>query len=691
VNLSQKQKHFVERNRDKLSSEALAKHLGLQEKIVMEYLRSSQAGVRPQRDKYFKILALSLPVLFFLLLEVALRLFNYGPNLEIFTSFLNDPRYLVTNASVGRRFFFAKDVAPATSYDAIRKVKPANGYRIFILGGSAAAGFPYYHNGAFSRMLATRLEDVFPDRPIEVFNLALPAVSSYAVLDFADELTSYEPDAFLIYAGHNEFYGALGIASTEALGRYRSFVNIYLKLEHSKVFFLSREFIGWVRSTFLPGGRPGNRKATLMERMVAQKTIQYRNDLYNNANEIFRGNLEDVISVAKQHGIRVLLSDLVSNIYEQPPFESILPIGNDTWFEFVAAGDRFLVGEEFENALREYRKAEAMVPDVASLQFSIARCQEALKDYRGAKATYYRAKDLDGLRFRASEDFNATIDEVAIENQVPLVRMKSIFEANSPNGLIGNNLMLEHLHPNLRGYFLMAKGFFEAMRANDFIESDWDTTRIASDEDYWSRNALTAVDLEVADIRIRVLTAGWPFKKTDAGVSQLHYEPKNKVQEMAYALFSDKKTWEVGHVELGEHFGKTKQLNKAAAEYAALMRGTPYNVSPFLRYGLIKLELGDYKSALETFLRSLKVDESEIAHKWIGSIYVKAGNATEGLPHLEKALQMNPHDPESLFNIAVAYASLGNFEQARTYCSSLQKVRPDFPGVARLWHNLQGR
>ncbi len=691
VELTQKQKYFVERNRHGQSSGALAKHLGVQEQVIIEYLKSAQTGAGPRREKLFKVLALSLPVFFFLLLEVVLRVFDFGPNLDIFTTFLNDPRYLVTNASVGRRYFFAKEVAPATSYDAIRKQKPAGGYRIFVLGGSSAAGFPYYHNGAFSRMLATRLEDAFPEKHIEMFNLALPAVSSYALLDFADELTEYEPDAFLIYAGHNEFYGALGIASTEALGRYRGFVNNYLKLQHSKVFFLSRGIVAWFRSTFLSGGDPANRNATLMERMVARKRIAYRDDLYNEAMKIFRGNLEDILRIAQKHGIRVLLSDLASNVRQQAPFESIPPAGNGAWAEAVAAGDGFYARQDFESALREYRRAEAIAADVASLQFSIAQCLETLKDYAGAKTAYYKAKDLDGLRFRASEDFNAVIYEVAAEHNVPVVRTKELFESNSPNGLIGNNLMLEHLHPNLKGNFLIARGFFEAMRTHGFIESQWDTARIASEEAYWTRNALTEVDLEVADMRIRVLTAGWPFKTNPSGESPLRYNPKNKVEEIAVELFSDKKTWEVGHVELAEHYARTKQLDKAADEYAALMRGTPYNVSPYLRHGLIKLELGDYDSALRSFLRSLNVDETAVAHKWIGSIYVKAGNAAAGLPHLHKALQLNQKDAETLFNTSVAYASLGNFEQARTYCVSLQKAHPDYPGADQLWQNLQGR
>ena len=45
-----------------------------------------------------------------------------------------------------------------------------------------------------------------------------------------------------------------------------------------------------------------------------------------------------------------------------------------------------------------------------------------------------------------------------------VVPMKAIFVDHLPCGLIGHNLILEHVHPNVDGYFLMADAFFSTMR-----------------------------------------------------------------------------------------------------------------------------------------------------------------------------------------------------------------------------------
>jgi len=86
----------------------------------------------------------------------------------------------------------------------------------------------------FSRILNQRLSDAFPEKQIEIVNTATAAINSYALLDFMDEILEKQPDAILIYAGHNEFYGALGVASTETLGKFRPLIKLYLKfyLEH---------------------------------------------------------------------------------------------------------------------------------------------------------------------------------------------------------------------------------------------------------------------------------------------------------------------------------------------------------------------------------------------------------------------------------------------------------------------------
>src|SRR4030042_1973809 len=80
--------------------------------------------------------------------------------------------------------------------------------------------------------------------------------------------------------------------------------------------------------------------------------------------------------------------------------------------------------------------------------------------FKKALDLYYKAKDLDYIRFRASEDINLIINELSEEYDACRVPMLSWFQNNSANRLIGNNLMTEHVHPNIDGIFLMAEAFF---------------------------------------------------------------------------------------------------------------------------------------------------------------------------------------------------------------------------------------
>ena len=141
-----------------------------------------------------------------------------------------DADYLTINPAVAKRYFSRVGRTPLPAYELFLKDKPQNGYRIFVMGGSTVAGWPYLNNAMFSRILSQRLSDAFPERYIEVISTGIAALNRFTLLDFFDEISEQEPDAILIYAGHNEFYGALGGASSESFGQSRFVINGYLSL-----------------------------------------------------------------------------------------------------------------------------------------------------------------------------------------------------------------------------------------------------------------------------------------------------------------------------------------------------------------------------------------------------------------------------------------------------------------------------
>jgi lysophospholipase L1-like esterase len=96
----------------------------------------------------------------------------------------------------------------------MRETKPANGFRVFVFGGSSAQGFPNASRASFPSLLERMLKLTYPDKIIEVVKLGTSAINSHTLLDILPDVLSYSPDLILMYAGHNEYYGELGPAST---------------------------------------------------------------------------------------------------------------------------------------------------------------------------------------------------------------------------------------------------------------------------------------------------------------------------------------------------------------------------------------------------------------------------------------------------------------------------------------------
>src|SRR5450631_158064 len=197
----------------------------------------SNAGgkVSGKRKRLFKVIAILLPFLILLLIEISLRIFHYGDNLNLFIEARDRSDYLVLNPAASKRYFTNVAFAPTGNSELFRKNKENATIRLFVLGESTTIGYPYFHNGSFHRWLLYRLMHEFPDRNFEVINLSLTAVNSYTVLGFAKELVKYHPDAVLIYSGHNEYYGTLGVASTNSVGNSPGIIKLLLVLRQLRI------------------------------------------------------------------------------------------------------------------------------------------------------------------------------------------------------------------------------------------------------------------------------------------------------------------------------------------------------------------------------------------------------------------------------------------------------------------------
>ncbi|MCB9247259.1 MAG: hypothetical protein H6613_01265 [Ignavibacteriales bacterium] len=177
--------------------------------------------------------------------------------------------------------------------------KKQNSFRVFILGGSSAEGYPFSPMGSFSRYVRKRLELVYPNTHIEVINLGMTAVNSYTLLDLLPGVLDQKPDLILIYAGHNEYYGALGVGSVQSFGSSRNLINLILYLNNFKTTQFVRNSIHWVTSLFFSSENIKS-SGTLMSEMAKDKNIILDSDVYNAGLEQFEDNLTDILQLCKE-------------------------------------------------------------------------------------------------------------------------------------------------------------------------------------------------------------------------------------------------------------------------------------------------------------------------------------------------------------------------------------------------------
>ncbi|NUM67257.1 tetratricopeptide repeat protein [candidate division KSB1 bacterium] len=197
------------------------------------------------------------------------------------------------------------------------------------------------------------------------------------------------------------------------------------------------------------------------------------------------------------------------------------------------------------------------------------------------------------------------------------------------------------------------------------------------------------MDEEVVRLRLAVLTSNWPFTAAANSFVPLQYQPQNRLQELAYALLREETSWDQAHAELADYYLKNKLPDLAAREYEALVIGMPYVVAPYLRLGLTYLGLNRLPEAYEIFEQSLAVEPTALAHKWLGTIAVHRNELAQGLRYLHQALQQEPNDPESLYNLSIGCAKSGDFVAARQFARQLLQAHPRYPGAAEHWQRLQ--
>ncbi len=659
--------------------------------------KPKSGSLSPRRKVMFIGIVSVIPVLFFVVCELVLRIAGYGPNLSLFSrQIIAGREYFIMNSEVKNRYFHTVDFNPTTSPDFFPVQKPENSFRIFCVGGSTTVGYPYGYVGSFSSFLRDRLKAVFPERHIELINLGMTATNSFTALDIARELPEYSPDLILVYDGHNEFYGAFGVASRESMAGSRSLTFFSLRLLRFKTYLLMRDGLRRVRSIFSGKAADGD-TGTMMERLAKGQYIPLQSQVYRDGLETFRENVLALKELCETNDIPLVLSTQASNLRDQPPFVST-PLGD------LPPDQRSEFNEHFNKGLTEWMEGRidssplhfqrSLTYDSlnADARYRLAQALDSLHDNAGAMREYVKARDCDQLRFRTSSDFNFMLRSMGNATSTFVVDVESVFAAHSPDGIIGKELILEHLHPNERGYFLMAKAYGSTLRSAKLIapESEWNACDTVSDDRLWTARPITPLDEWCAQRRTALLTSGWPFTSETKDVPKI--DASDRVANIGEEIVIGKKTWEEGHVAAAQHYAMNGKTPEAEREYRALINQFPYNVSAFLLLGQLYMKETRLDDARQVMSASLNAERTYFAYRALGGIWLEQGKPDSAIASLTNALPLassTSERSETGYLLAVAHQRSGDNDNARNVLENVLRIDPQFRPAQSLLRKLK--
>ena len=557
-------------------------------------VRRPAAG--PGHRWVFRVIAVALPFCLLVGVELLLRLFGVGYDTALFVRDPDNAAYYVMNPYASSIYF--ADTANATkgNLEQFPVEKAPGTLRIFVLGESTTAGYPYMHNGSFHRWLEYRLMHEFPDRNIEIINTALTAVNSWTVLGFARQILGYQPDAVLIYAGHNEYYGALGVGSTSRIGGSRLLVRLLLWLRQFRVVQLLQRAVASLHSS-----GPVDTRENLMQRMAAKQSIAYGSADYYAGIEQFYANMDAVCRLFSDHHIPVFLSTLVRNE------RGLAPLGR-------AGG----AGGGLSSAADEFRQAGALYDE---------------GHFEAARWVYRKAADDDPLRFRAPDTVNRLIRLLVSRYgaDVHLVDTRAVFEAHSPHGILGEETLLEQVHPNLYGYALMSDAFYLALRGAGVVGGAAGGRGEMSFDTLLERMPVTRVDSLYGAYQVMMLRTRWPFSDTLPAGYKRGDSPD---EQIAGALAVGRISWLDAMDQVFKRAMRDGDKQTALRAAEATILEHPENLDYLAYCGRLCFDCGRFEAGITYFKRRYRLDGSVDNMRALLLAFIKADQPENALAFL---------------------------------------------------------
>lgn len=556
--------------------------------------------------------------------------------------------------------------------------KGENVTRIFCIGGSTTFGRPYDDRTSFCGWLREFLPAVDPTHTWEVINAGGISYASYRAARLMEELADYEPDLFIVYSGHNEF---LESRTYNKLLKVPKFVrSISVQASRTRLYSLLYD-LNNKNNEILP-----TEVTALLDRSVGPEDYHRDDENRDAILEDYQTSLYRMTDIGERTGARMILVTPASNIEDFSPFKSE-PSYNLSTLEISQveslknAITRAL--EEGDNMRAETIAKEALAIDGRDpeLLYLHAQALLALDRIDEARKEFKQSRDEDVCPLRALTPIRKIVADVALTENTGFVDFVQIVNENSPNGIPGSELFLDHVHPTIDGNRLLALAIIEEM-AQDGIISKAKT---------WNEDLIAEISIEVENsldekthaIALRNLAKVlmWGGKDDEAkrlvnlAISMNPEDSQAHAQEgVLLARKGDREAAVVHfqeavrlapqnakiHHKLGVLLSELNRTNEAYLELKEAMQLDPKLAYLHYDLGIVLHALGKNKEAEIAFLTALKQDPNHAeSYNNLGTILGQSGNHKAASEMFAKALELDPDYEAAAANLERAHKALG--------------------------------
>ena len=358
------------------------------------------------------------------------------------------------HTSPARRGYF-KEVSFAA-------IKPDVEFRIFVFGGSTVQGNPFSIETSFPTYLQIALEAADSSRNWKVVNCGGVSYASYRLLPIMRECLEYQPDLYVFCGGHNQFLehisfgsvresAAVTASSLSVLNHLRSFRILQRTLKgtgHQKDDLVQE---AGVSRTILP-----DEVNTMLDQHDGQAMYHRDDRLASQIAASFAGDLRSMSRLSREYHVPLLFVLPPSNLSDCPPFKSEFSDTTSAEDQSQIISElkhaRQMAASDLSQAIAIAQRVTAKDQRYALTWYELGQLQLTAKDFSGAASSLRRAKDEDICPLRITTPLENGMRDVASQESVPLIDADELLARRCTNGIAGDGVLVDHVHPSFRGH-----------------------------------------------------------------------------------------------------------------------------------------------------------------------------------------------------------------------------------------------